>query len=107
MRLLLSSEKSLMRRVNASTFWRRHGRDISSSSWLQYPFLDFQCHVSSSLLFEESLEDKLTLLRRLRRLSSESELGELSLRERRRPSLSWTSRLPSLAWTLVGRLLFS
>ncbi|GJS63823.1 hypothetical protein Tco_0678387 [Tanacetum coccineum] len=45
MRLLLSSEKSLMRRVNASTFWRRHGRDISSSSSSRYLFLDFQCPV--------------------------------------------------------------
>nr|GFD38014.1 hypothetical protein [Tanacetum cinerariifolium] len=46
--------------------------------------------------------DELTLLRRLRRLSSESKLGGLSLRERHRPSLSWTSRLPSLTWTLVA-----
>ncbi|GJY72391.1 hypothetical protein Tco_0476094 [Tanacetum coccineum] len=30
-----------MRRVNASTFWRRHGRDISSSSSSRYLFLDF------------------------------------------------------------------
>nr|GFB57987.1 hypothetical protein [Tanacetum cinerariifolium] len=82
-------------------------RDISSSSWLWYPFLDFQCPVFSSSLFEESLEDEPTLLRRLRRLSSESELGGLSLMERRRPSLSWTSRLPSLAWTLVHHPLFS
>nr|GEV87457.1 hypothetical protein [Tanacetum cinerariifolium] len=58
------------------------------------------CPVSSSSLSEESLEDELTLLRRLRRLSSKFELGGLSLRERRRPSLSWKSRLPSLAWTL-------
>ncbi|GJW70461.1 hypothetical protein Tco_0127378 [Tanacetum coccineum] len=31
-----------MRRVNASTFWRRHGWDISSSSSSRYLFLDFQ-----------------------------------------------------------------
>nr|GEV73164.1 ribonuclease H-like domain, reverse transcriptase, RNA-dependent DNA polymerase [Tanacetum cinerariifolium] len=55
------------------------------------------CPVSSSSLSEESLEDELTLLRQL---SSESELGGLLLMERRRPSLSWKSRLPSLAWTL-------
>nr|GEV16825.1 putative reverse transcriptase domain-containing protein [Tanacetum cinerariifolium] len=55
------------------------------------------CLVSSSSLSEESLEDELTLLRHLHRLSSKSELGGLSLRERHRPSLSWISRLPSLA----------
>ena len=88
MRLLLSSEKSLMRRVNASTFWRRQGRDISSSSSLRCLLLDFKCHVSLSSLSEESLEDELTLLRRLRRLSSESKLEGLSLGECCRPSLS-------------------
>ncbi|GKD26361.1 hypothetical protein Tco_1232575, partial [Tanacetum coccineum] len=41
------------------------------------------CPVSASSLSEESSEDELTLLRRLRRLSSESELGGLSLGERR------------------------
>ncbi|GKF40102.1 hypothetical protein Tco_0120163 [Tanacetum coccineum] len=74
---------------SASTFWRRHGRDISSSS--RYLFLDFQCPVSASSLFEESSEesseDELTLLRRLRRLSSESELGGLSFGECLCPSL--------------------
>ncbi|GKG26609.1 hypothetical protein Tco_0402312 [Tanacetum coccineum] len=58
-----------MRRVNASTFWRCHGRD-------------FQCPVSASSLSEVSSKDELTLLRCLRRLSSESELGGLSLGER-------------------------
>ncbi|GJU68237.1 hypothetical protein Tco_1254496, partial [Tanacetum coccineum] len=48
-----------MRRVNASTFWRRHGRDISSSSSLRYLFLDFQCPVSTSSLSEDVfLEDE-------------------------------------------------
>ncbi|GKE58559.1 hypothetical protein Tco_1497744, partial [Tanacetum coccineum] len=37
-----------MRRVNASTFWRRHGRDISSSSSSRYLFLDF--HLLSTVL---------------------------------------------------------
>ncbi|GJW28309.1 hypothetical protein Tco_0045184 [Tanacetum coccineum] len=66
MRLFLSSEKSLMRRVNASTFWRCHGRDISSSLSSRYLFLDFQCPVYASSLSEESSEDELTLLWRLR-----------------------------------------
>ncbi|GKG03206.1 hypothetical protein Tco_0310842, partial [Tanacetum coccineum] len=101
MRLFLSSEKLLMRRINASTLWRRHRRDISSSSSSRYLFLDFQCPVSASSLSEESSEDELTLLRRLHRLSSESELGGLSLGERLYPSLLWTSRLPSLSRTLM------
>ncbi|GJX17847.1 hypothetical protein Tco_0218679 [Tanacetum coccineum] len=53
---------------------------MSSSS--RYLFLDFQCPVSASSLSEVSSEDTLTRLRRLRRLSSESELGGLSLEER-------------------------
>ncbi|GJR34379.1 hypothetical protein Tco_1210063 [Tanacetum coccineum] len=52
-----------------------------SSASSRYLFLDFQCPVSASSLSEESSEDELTLLRRLRRLSSESELGGLSLGE--------------------------
>ncbi|GKC95695.1 hypothetical protein Tco_1161137, partial [Tanacetum coccineum] len=49
--------------------------------------VDFQCPVSASSLSEESSEDELTLLRRLRRLSSESKLGGLSFGERLCPSL--------------------
>ncbi|GJU29914.1 hypothetical protein Tco_1173503 [Tanacetum coccineum] len=64
---------------------------------------DFQCPVSASSLSEESSEDELTLLRRLRRLSLESELGGLSLGECLCPSLLWTSRLPSLSRTLMRR----
>ncbi|GKD61929.1 hypothetical protein Tco_1299438, partial [Tanacetum coccineum] len=51
------------------------------------------CPVSASSLSEESSEDELTLLRRLCRLSSESELGGLSLGERLCPSLLWTSSI--------------
>ena len=122
MRLFLFYEKLLMRFVNASIFWRRQGRDMSSSSWSRYLPLDFQCPVSSSSLSEESLGDglmlfrhlcllssksELDLLRRLRRLSSESKIEGLSLGEYLRPSLSWTLRLPSLAWALVRNPSFS
>ncbi|GJZ23389.1 hypothetical protein Tco_0560848, partial [Tanacetum coccineum] len=55
--------------------------------------------VSASSLSEESSEDELTLLRRLRQLSLESKLGGLSLGECLCPSLLWTS--------LMRRSLFS
>ncbi|GJU28857.1 hypothetical protein Tco_1172446 [Tanacetum coccineum] len=45
-----------MRRVNASTFWRRHGRDISSSSSSRYLFLDFQCPISASSLSKPAVD---------------------------------------------------
>ncbi|GJU07021.1 hypothetical protein Tco_0500790 [Tanacetum coccineum] len=77
-----------MRRVNASTFWRRHGRDISFFRHLRdYLFLISSVPIFAFLVVEESSEDELTLLRRLHRLSSESELGGLSLGERLCPSL--------------------
>ncbi|GJV14377.1 hypothetical protein Tco_1359700 [Tanacetum coccineum] len=94
-----------MRRVKASTFWRRHGRDMSSSS--RYLFLDFQCPVSASSLSEVSSEDTLTRLRRLRRLSSESELGGLSLEERLCPSCLNMRDCPAIIfracdWAVAG-----
>ncbi|GJX74748.1 hypothetical protein Tco_0313343 [Tanacetum coccineum] len=54
-----------MRRVNASTFWRRHGRDISSSSSSRIFVLGFSCvpFLRPSFCYEESSEDELTLLR--------------------------------------------
>ena len=80
--------------------------------------LDFQCPVSLSSLSEEMFEEESFPLRRLRRVSSESEaegllLGEIcfpslsrillfpdleesSLGEQRRPILSRTLRFPSL-----------
>ncbi|GJV42792.1 hypothetical protein Tco_1427328 [Tanacetum coccineum] len=71
-----------MRRVKASTFWRRHGRDkvFRSSSFhdyvLGFPVSPFH---SASSVFRVSFEDNLTLLlRRLRRLSHESELEDVS-----------------------------
>ncbi|GJT61380.1 hypothetical protein Tco_1004913 [Tanacetum coccineum] len=67
----------------------------------------FRDPIFAPRLSEVSSEDKLTLLRRLRRLSSESELGGLSLEERLCPSLLWTSRLPSLSWTLMRQSLTS
>ena len=96
---------------------------MSSSSSSRRRFLDFQCPVSLSSLSEELLEEELFLLWRLRRFSSESELGGLLLGECCLPSLSWILllpdfetltlgercrpsqssilRLPSLAWTSV------
>ena len=118
-RLFFLSEYSLMRLVNASTVWRRQGRDISSPSSLRRLPLDFQCPVSLSSLSEEVFKESL-LLRRLRRDPSESELegslsgeprlsrfllcsdlDESSLGEQRRPNLSRTLRFPSLEWTLA------
>ena len=88
-----------------------------SSSLRRLP-LDFQCPVSLSSLSEELFEEELSLLRRLLRVSSESEpeglpsgetrlpslskillfpdLEEYSLGEHRRPILSRTLRLPNL-----------
>ncbi|GJS52629.1 ribonuclease H-like domain-containing protein [Tanacetum coccineum] len=66
-----------------------------------------RCPVSGSSLSEVSSEDELTLLRRLRRLSSESQYLGISLGERLCPSLLWTSRLPSLSRTLMRQSLLS
>ena len=111
-----------MRFANASTFWRRQGREISSRSSSRRLPLDFQCPVSLSSLSEELFEEELFFLLRLRFLPSESELEGLSLGvirlpslsriplvpdeefalgERLCPSLSWTLRLPNLEWMLA------
>ena len=91
---------------------------MSSTPSLRLLPLYFQCPVSLSSLSEELFEEESFLLRRLRRVPSESELEELpsrearlfnpsrillfpdleesSLGEHRRPILSWTLRFPSL-----------
>ncbi|GKA39086.1 hypothetical protein Tco_0731637 [Tanacetum coccineum] len=68
--LLFSEEITLMRRCfKASTFWRRHGvKHVSSSRYL---FLDFKCKFPGPRCQRCLSEDKITLLRRLRRLSEE------------------------------------
>ncbi|GJV79123.1 hypothetical protein Tco_1514993 [Tanacetum coccineum] len=78
-----------MRSSKCVDFWRATCQDLSSSSFHDICSLDFQVPFLPFLsVVEESSEDELTLLRRLRRLSSESELGGLSLGERLCPSLA-------------------
>ncbi|GJU55817.1 hypothetical protein Tco_1229531 [Tanacetum coccineum] len=61
----------------------------------------------ASSLSEVSSEDELTLLRRLRRLSSESVLGDLKLGERLCPNACWGSSRAPAFMVAVRRLLFS
>ena len=75
---------------------------MSSSSSSRRRFFDFQCPVSLSSLSEELLEEELFLLWRLRRFSSESELGGLLLGERCLSSLSWILLLPDLETLMLG-----
>ena len=65
--------------MKAPTFWRRQGRDMSLLSLARRDRLDFQWPVSLSLSSEEFSDDVFGFRRRLRRLSLELELGELSL----------------------------